>query len=90
MEDIHTTFLATSILEINSVNFGNKKGIRSELFSKINAVGSNLSFKSFPKLESYLYIASRVLFLKILTLVSFLKKVFKNVRGKNLSRCPVY
>jgi hypothetical protein len=59
MEDIHSTFLATPILEMNSVIFGNKKGIKRELISKINAVGSNLSFKSFPKLASYLYIARR-------------------------------
>ena len=81
MEDIHSTFLATSILEMNSVNFGNKKGIRREIISKTNAVASNLCFKSFPKLQSILYIASRVLFSKI----SFL--VFPSQKG--IKKCAV-
>ena len=65
MEYIHSTFLATLILETNSVNFGNKKGIRREIISKTNAVASNLCFKSFPKLESILYIASSIRIQKV-------------------------
>lgn len=64
MENIRSTFLATPILEMDSITFGNKKGIRSEILSKINAVASNLAFKSFPKLESYLYIANRYSYLE--------------------------
>jgi len=85
MEDIHSTFLTTLILEMNSVTFGNKNGIRREIISKTNAVASNSCFKSFPKLESYLYIANRLLFFKIPFLISLLKKVLKNALGPKMA-----
>lgn len=92
MAYIHLGPYSYSNFGMISVNFGNKNDLETELISKTNAVASNLCFKSFPKLESYLYIASRYCFFKISFLVSPIKKVFKKCAvPRKLGRsCPKF